>query len=331
MSELTRFENYISKLIPTLKPYAFVDKDKTISHTVMMMLNWTQSMFKYNELPESIPVEYLELYLQTNSNVCIASVDGLLYAFTGGLGGEPDPYHRPTIYTVANPALKLSKTYKIDVDCVVIYNDSLHMGLLPTLNRYSTLLMENEISMNMCSINSRIPFIINALDDNAKVAAEEFIQQILDGRLGIIHSNAFDDDSVKISPNSQSDQRLTNLIEYNQYIKASLYNELGLNANYNMKRESINSNESQLNDDALRPLIQTMLEERKRGIEKVNDMFGTNITVELDSSWKISDKEDKLEMSMQQMHLEALKAQEDHGTPEDKEAPEEEKEDKEDV
>ena len=29
-----------------------------------------------------------------------------------------------------------------------------------------------------------------------------------------------------------------------------------------------------------------MLENRKRGVEKINKMFGTNITVELDSSWK---------------------------------------------
>ena len=59
-----------------------------------------------------------------------------------------------------------------------------------------------------------------------------------------------------------------------------------MNANYNMKREAINSNESQLNDDMLFPTVDDMLERRKEGIEKVNKMYGTNITVELNSSWR---------------------------------------------
>ena len=53
-----------------------------------------------------------------------------------------------------------------------------------------------------------------------------------------------------------------------------------------MKREGINSYESQLNDDMLFPTVDDMLERRKEGIEKVNKMYGTNITVELNSSWK---------------------------------------------
>lgn len=79
---------------------------------------------------------------------------------------------------------------------------------------------------------------------------------------------------------------LTSLIEQEQYLKASWYNDLGLNANYNMKRESINSQEGQLNDDMLMPLIDTMLYCRQKALEKVNVMFDTNITVKKASSWE---------------------------------------------
>ena len=84
---------------------------------------------------------------------------------------------------------------------------------------------------------------------------------------------------------------ITDLIELEQYLKASWFNELGLNANYNMKRESINSGESQLNNDMLLPLIDDMLKQRQEGAEKVNDMFGTSITVELASSWEDNQEE----------------------------------------
>ena len=86
---------------------------------------------------------------------------------------------------------------------------------------------------------------------------------------------------------------LTNLIEYHQYIKASLFNELGLNSNYNMKRESINSNESQLNDDMLHPLIDDMLKEREEGIARVNELFGTNITVKFAGAWESNEIEEQ--------------------------------------
>ena len=62
-----------------------------------------------------------------------------------------------------------------------------------------------------------------------------------------------------------------------------------------MKRESINSNEAQLNEDALLPLVDDMLECRRLAIEKINTMFGTNIQVYLDSSWE--DNQIELELA----------------------------------
>ena len=107
------------------------------------------------------------------------------------------------------------------------------------------------------------------------------------GKLGVIAETAFLD-GVRAQPygTTGNSNVLTNLIELEQYFKASWFNELGLNANYNMKRESLNSSESQLNNDALLPLVDDMLECRKRGIEQVNAMFGTEISVSLASSWE---------------------------------------------
>ena len=60
-----------------------------------------------------------------------------------------------------------------------------------------------------------------------------------------------------------------------------------------MKRESINSNESQLNDDMLHPLIDDMLRERQEGIDRVNKMFGTDIKVTFNSAWEANELEEK--------------------------------------
>ena len=79
-----------------------------------------------------------------------------------------------------------------------------------------------------------------------------------------------------------------------QYLKASQYNDLGLNANYNMKRESLNSTESQLNDDALMPFIDDMIANREEGLDQFNKMFGTNIKVKKSSAWEDNQQENDL-------------------------------------
>lgn len=267
--------------------FDFCNKKRVCFQHELYMLNRLQSMFKWEGLPDSIPQRILELYLQINGNVAFTRVDDELYIFTGGLGGEPDVYYRPTIYTVANPALKFSKELKIDVDCVVMRNDSLLLGMRPLNRRYAAMLTENEISMRTALINSRIISIITAENDRAKVAADKYIDDIKYGKLGVIGSPALLD-AIKTQPysNNSNTNMITNLIEAEQYYKASWFNEIGLNANYNMKRESINAGESQLNNDALLPLIDDMLNNRKDGAEKVNAMFGTNISVSFASSWE---------------------------------------------
>ena len=79
---------------------------------------------------------------------------------------------------------------------------------------------------------------------------------------------------------------LSQLIEMHQYLKASLLNELGLNANYNMKRERINSAETELNNDGLLPMVDDMLACRQRAVNVLNEVYGLNITVEKASAWE---------------------------------------------
>lgn len=283
-------------LCPSQK-YDFKNKDRNIDDMLRYMLRRSTQMFKYNGLPKTIPKYILELYLQTNGNVCFYKHDGELYVFTGGMGGELNEYYLPTIYTIANSFLKLTKNLVIDKDCVVVANDSCYQGMLPQFKKYATGLVENELSMNIASINSRIISLISASDDRTLKSAEAYVKHIYDGDLSVVSEDAFLD-GVKVQPYAKAtNDTLSKLIEYNQYLKASWFNDIGLNANYNMKREAINSNESQLNDDMLFPTVDDMLERRKEGIEKVNEMYGTNISVELNSSWRYN--VDELENSVQ--------------------------------
>lgn len=273
------FDKFVGKL------YDFNDKELAVRNYVAYMLDRTQRIFEYKGLPDTIPQRMLEFLLQINGFACFGKCGEDLYAFYGGLGGEPDAYYRPTVCVVANPYLKFNKTFKIDEDCVIMRNDSLLYGLLPLFQRYATAMAENDISFRLSSVNTRIEFLLSAPDDATKAAAEKFLKDIEEGKQGVIASNEFLE-GIKAQEVGRSMRTFTDLIEYQQYLKASWFNEIGLNANYNMKREKLSTTESQMNNDALLPLVEDMLEQRRLALEQINEMFGTNISVDFASSWE---------------------------------------------
>ena len=274
------------------------DKSDMLSSYICYYLARLQSMFKYSGLPDSIPAKWLENYLLVNGScVFIKNGDDLIVT-RANVGGDPDVYYIPTKCVVSNPYTKegVDRTYTRGVDCVLMVNDTYAQGLMPLLKKYCAMMVENDITMNIADITSRASIILSAIDDNTKDSAKLFIKRLIEGNLSIIGETSQmlgnQDRDLTVNQLTASNGTLTNLIEYHQYLKAGLFNELGLNSNYNMKRESINSNESQLNDDMLHPLIDTMLKCRKEALEEVNKMFGTNITVEFDSAWEMNEKEE---------------------------------------
>ena len=267
--------------------------DKLTEYYIKDTLIRTQKMFNYNNLPKTIPKEQLELLLQRNGYAVVTKVNGELYAFYGGLGGEPNEYYLPTIATVANPALKFSKSMIIDKECVLIKNDVMFMGLMPLIQSTSYLLAQADISFKYALINGRMKAIVTAPNDEVKASLDEMFRQIEKGSsLKVV----VDDDlmnELKVSPYGTNDNGI-DIIELKQYIIGSFYQKLGIQSNFNMKREALNSAESALNDDILYPLIDEMLEERQKGAEKINELYGTNISVELSSIWKqLRDQEEQ--------------------------------------
>ena len=289
------------------------DKGMLLSSYIRYYLARLQSMFTYDGLPDTIPQKWLENYLLCNGAVVWIKTeeDGLIVT-RPAIGGTPDLYYVPTEVIVSNPYIKginTSKTYERDVDCVLMVNDAYAQGILPLLKKYCSLMVDNDITMNIADIMSRASLILSAADDKTKDSAELFLKRIIEGKLGVIGETPFlvanQDKSLSINNITNCSNTLTDLIEYHQYLKASLYNELGLQSNYNMKREAINSNESQLNEDMLHPFIDDMLRERQEGLDKVNKMFGTDITVRFNSAWEINEREEEAAIAVMENEAEA--------------------------
>ena len=255
-----------------------------------------QQMFSYKNLPDTIPSEMFEYYLLSGGLCFIMEHEDNLYAFQGGLGGEPDAYYRPTKFTVANPALKMSKVCDIKTDGILCKNDKMWMGLDALVSRYAYLMATNLITLNVVDIMLRCIALLSAPDDKTKKSAEIYLDKLTKGELGVIADNPFFEGIKLQTLPSSNGSYLTQFIELHQYYKGSFYNEIGLNANFNMKREAIGKGEASLSQDSLLPLCDSMLECRIENVKRINEKYGTKIEVDYSSAWKDNQTESKFEL-----------------------------------
>jgi len=271
--------------------YDFKNKQANVLQNNRYMFAKTLSMFEYMGLPETIPYRELEKLLQNNGYAFITEVEGELYAFGGGLGGEQDVYGNPSQITINNVALKFNKTLDIKKDGVLIHNDDSLIGLLPLFNKYNSMLTENDINMVLNGYSNRLQIMLSASDDKTKASADKYLENLINGELGVISSSPmFDGVKTHTTGNSQGSS-ITTLIEYQQYIKAGLFNEIGLDANFNMKRERLTSGEVDQGDDILYPFIDNMMKCRLTALEQINEKYGLEISIDYGSVWNKKNKE----------------------------------------
>lgn len=293
--------------IPYKKPvyYDFRNKERCVTSYVEYMLSRTRRMFKYTGLPDSIPDVFLERYLQRNGQCIVAEHEGNLYAFCGGLGGVYNEYYFPTKYIVANPYLNFSKEYTIGEDCVLVRNDTEMQGLIPMCSKYASLLVENDLTMRIADINRRIPAIAKVHSDNQKQGFDLLMKRVEDGDLSMSIQDNWEDMFTTLPFVDSSTTHITEYIEFTQYIKAQWFNELGIRMSHNMKREALSASEIASGDDMIRSLPEDMLECRKEALDKINSMFGTNISIEYNSVWSYLFDEKELQIDAMEAEIES--------------------------
>ena len=301
------------------KLYQITNKENSLYDFTLSILNRTLGMFEYKNLPETLPQVEIEKRLQTKGHATIYKYQNNLYVTTGNLNGqELSPYKEPTHVNINVPAFKLSQRLEIGTQCVVIYNDDMKTGLLDTINKHGTLMVENEITMLLSTYNARIQTLISAGTDQTISDAQKYLSQIIDGNLGVIGENTFFSDLKTHNAQASAKQDISQLIQLQQFYKSDLYNELGLSSLNNMKKERMNIDEVNANNDNIYPYVDGMLRNRMEGLKMVNKLFNGNIEVDYSSTWK--DKADNRNTPKEEPN----KVDEPKQEPEQKQEPKEE-------
>lgn len=266
----------------------FDNKDSLIKDYMMQFFMRTNQMFEYEGLPSTIPKEDYLLIKQSFGSATILKHEDKLYAFYGGLGGELNEYYHPTISVVTNPYLNIGRDFKIGEECIVIKNDLFYKGLWDINRKYAELLAECDISIRKCLMNIRIDNVVVSEDSTTDASIKDFFDAVKEGKFAHITTKKFMEDTLlqihEVA--SKSSNTLKDLIEMRNYIDSDWFITFGLNANYNMKRETLTDAETNVDDKTLIPLIKQMYDCEVKGWDEVNKKYGTSVKVRLSDVWK---------------------------------------------
>ena len=245
-----------------------------------------------NGKTETINWNYFKMNLILDGQICITDFGENLYACIGNRGGKPNEYYVPTIFTISNPILG-SKQVDIDVNGVVFYNTDIDMfnytgnceifsgGLYDLISQTATLLADNIISINCNQINSRITAFFTAESEAQAVAGEVVLKKMYAGKpYQILRSDLIE--KLVVNPiNSSASGNITELVELHNYIIANFFQSIGVKSNNVMKRERLINSEIDSQNDYLKVSLLEILTSWQKGFDKLNEIYGTDISVNL--------------------------------------------------
>lgn len=253
------------------------------------LLNKTAQCFYLTGLPDTINEAYLKTNLLLDGNICITDFNDKLYACIGSVGGPPNEYYVGTVYTVANPVLG-SKMVNINKDGVVIYNNAMDeftgdcwvSGLYELINQTATLLADNIVSISCNQINCRVQAMITADSEAQAIGGEIVLKKMYAGNpYQILRSDLIDKINVNPINNSANAQNISELVELNNYIISNYFQSIGIRANDIRKKSHVLQDEIDVQNDYLQVSIYEILTSWQKGFDKVNELYDTDIHVEL--------------------------------------------------
>ena len=270
--------------------YSIKNKKANFNAKMKRYLSQTNRMTEY-DIPDNVCITQRELtqLLQTMGYGVMIKHGDKYYIVYGTFSAPYNQNGTPTHALVTNAHKpELNGEYIIGENAVIIRHDSQEMGLIPILSYYASQLVENELTMHMVDINSRMQNILAASDNNAIKSALEYQKSIENGENSVITDAKFADElrGLKNLSNSGTTRSLIDLIEYNQYLQGNAMNAIGIRAPFNMKREALGDSEVTEADMSMLPSVDDIIMTQTESFKDAEDLWGVHIGVKLGSAWE---------------------------------------------
>lgn len=276
------------------KNYNFRERLQEITyheHYDKIMLD-VLDLFKYDDLPETIRPEHIEKTLFRDGHCVITKhkITGELVALPCSLlghnvNGDPTKF-KITINETNKNNVESYYTDEgiIGIDGILIRNNKLYKPTAPIIEPYVYRLTDIDLTIDTNLFALRTPFIFEVDEDTYSTAIgimdqyETFKPAIMTRKNKMDRSiDKTKEEFFKVL-DTKAPELYMNLQMHKENVMNELYTRLGID-NVKHKKERMVVDEAQANDEQINSSQSISLKTREEDIERVNKLFGLNITV----------------------------------------------------
>lgn len=197
-------------------------------------------------------------------------------------------YYQPTEALVSNPAL--SKTVILGTDGELIRLTPDYMGIWDIIDYYADKLAEISKAIDMAIINAKIPCVLSADNEAQAETLKKVYDKVQNGESLVIMKDEIYNDEIIPSKDMFNiwdrehlkDTYLTHdLLQDLKTLLDNFYQEIGIPVSTYEKKERLVSDEANISVMQSQARAATWIDCLNASFEKVNKMFGTNLSADL--------------------------------------------------
>lgn len=248
------------------------------------LLQTALSVFKW-KLPETWNRDYFLYVLYLWGFIGVVNTDKFGVICQAGAPYGYDVYYQPTNIIITNPLLKGSLKPRIGVECEVFKLQPNWGNISDLVNFYADMMALCAESAGINLLNSHLANVFPAANKNQAESYKKLYDKVAGGEPATVIDKALFKDDGSISwevfqQNLKENYITSDLLSDLVKIRNMFCTEIGIpNANTE-KRERLVTDEVNANNIETQSRCELWLDSLKKSAEKVNAMFGINVSVD---------------------------------------------------
>lgn len=237
------------------------------------------SRFEIENMPETWDLNYFWSHLFLDGYIAILDTELGVIPLRCGFSGL-NVWERPTDIIIANPILG-SFQRKIGVDGALIHLQYDYQGVSPILQRFSTLLAMCDSAISVNLMNSKVAFI-GFVDDAAQAKTmQKMYDEISEGRPAVFPRKSQVNTENFIFTNVKQSFIADDVMIVRRKIVNDFLSDIGIN-NANLdKRERLNEQEVNANNEEVRFNVLNWLDTIQEGLDVANSLYNLRLKIKL--------------------------------------------------
>lgn len=245
------------------------------------------SVFEFDGIPEEWSVDYFLYSLFVFGFVAVVRTDKFGVIPQGGLNTSLygyDVFYRPTNVNISNPLLSGILSPRIGVECEIIKMQPDYGSSWDIVSYYADLLALATESLAVNITNSKLAYVFACSDKTVAESFKKMFDSINEGNPAVFaDKKLFDDNGNPLWTTFQNNLKQNyvagDMLDDMLKIDARFCTEIGI-PNVNLAKQSgVTDNEVESNNIDTKSKATLWLETIQEGLDKVNDMFGLDMSV----------------------------------------------------